>query len=123
MSGVQDVRNVVGADNWPDPGLQGAIEEFRIYNGALQAEEIAATQVLGPDQLLSTASPAISVSLSGDNLALSWPVASAGYTVLTTTNLAADSWTPAEVTPQIVGSLWQAVLPLTGTAQYFSLQK
>jgi hypothetical protein len=123
MSGVQAVRNIVGADNWPDPGMQGAISEFRIYNGALQADEIAATQVLGPNQLLSAASPTIGVALSGNNLALSWPVASAGYAVMTTTNLAANNWTPAVATPQIVGSQWQVVLPITGPAPYYSLQK
>jgi hypothetical protein len=123
MSGVQAVRNIIGADNWPDPGMQGAIDEFRIYNGALTANEIAATQVLGPNQLLSTASPAISTSATGGSLTLSWPVASAGYTVLTTTNLAAGNWTAAEVTPQIVGSQWQVVLPITGNAQFYRLQK
>ncbi len=123
MSGVQDARNIIGADNWPDPGMQGAIDEFRIYNGALQADEIAATQVLGPDQLLSAVSPTISVSLTGNSLSLSWPVAAAGYTVLTTTNLAAGNWTAAVATPQIVGDLWQVVLPVTGSAQFYTLQK
>jgi hypothetical protein len=123
MSGVQAVRNIIGADNWPDPGMQGTIDEFRIYNGALTANEIAATQVLGPNQLLSAASPAISASASGGSLTLSWPVASAGYTVLTTTNLAVGNWIAAVVTPQIVGSQWQVVLPITGNAQFYRLQK
>jgi hypothetical protein len=123
MSGVQAVRNIIGADNWPDPGMQGTIDEFRIYNGALTANEIAATQVLGPNQLLSAASPALSTSASGGSLTLSWPVASAGYTVLTTTNLAAGNWVAAEVPPQIVGSQWQVVLPITGNVQFYRLQK
>jgi hypothetical protein len=123
MSGVQAVRNIIGADNWPDPGMQGTIDEFRIYNGALTANEIAATQVLGPNQLLSAASPAICTSASGGSLTLSWPVASAGYTVLTTTNLAAGNWIAAVVPPQIVGSQWQVILPITGNAQFYRLQK
>ena len=40
MSGVQAVRNIIGADNWPDPGMQGAIDEFRIYNGALKRTKL-----------------------------------------------------------------------------------
>ncbi len=123
MSGVQAVRNIIGADNWPDPGMQGSIDEFRIYNGALTADEIAATQVLGPNQLLSTASPAVSASASGGSLTLSWPVASAGYTVLTTTNLAAGNWMTAGVTPQMVGSRWQVILPVTGNTRFYRLQK
>ena len=121
MSGVQAVRNIIGADNWPDPGMQGSIDEFRIYNGALTADEIAATQVLGPNQLLSAASPAISTSAAGDNLTLSWPVASAGYTVLTTTNLATSPWLAAGVTPQLVGNQWQVIVPISQQAQFFQL--
>jgi hypothetical protein len=123
MSGVQAVRDIVGADNWPDPGMQGTIDEFRIYNGALTANEIAATQVLGPNQLLSVASPIMSASASGGSLTLSWPVASAGYSVLTTTNLASGNWMDAMVTSQMVGNQWQVVLPITGNTQFYRLQK
>jgi hypothetical protein len=28
MSGVQDVRNIIGADNWPDPGMQGLCQRI-----------------------------------------------------------------------------------------------
>ena len=87
MSGVEDVRNIVGADNWPDPGMQGTIDEFRIYNGALQADEIAATQALGPNQLLSAASPTLGATKSGANLTLFWPLASAGFILQWETNL------------------------------------
>jgi alpha-L-arabinofuranosidase len=123
MSGVQAVRNIIGADNWPDAGMQGSVDEFRIYNGALTADEIAATQVLGPNQLLSTASPAVSAFASAGNLTLSWPVAAAGYTVVTTTNLAAGNWTIAMVTPQIVGNRWQVILPITSNTQFYRLMQ
>jgi uncharacterized repeat protein (TIGR03806 family) len=49
MSGVQDVRNIVGADNWPDPGLQGSVDEFRIYNFALSPAQIQGDFQLGPN--------------------------------------------------------------------------
>src|SRR5579862_498586 len=123
MSGVQAVRNIIGADNWPDPGMQGSIDEFRIYNGALTTNKIAATQVLGPNQLLNTASPAVSAFASAGSLTLSWPVASADYTVVTTTNLAAGNWVAAAVTPQIVGNQWQVVLPITGNTQFYRLMQ
>jgi alpha-L-arabinofuranosidase len=121
MSGVQAVRNIIGADNWPDPGMQGTIDEFRIYNGALTANEIAATQVLGPNQLLSAASPAISTSATGASLTLSWPVASAGFTLLTSTNLASGTWMVVSPSPQIVVSQWQVTVPVSENAQFFRL--
>jgi alpha-L-arabinofuranosidase len=121
MSGVQDVRNLIGADNWPDPGMQGTVDEFRIYNGALSANEIAATQVLGPDQLLSAASPAIGISMSTSNLTLSWPVASAGFALLSSTNLASGVWTNASPSPQITGGRWQVTVSVSNNPQFFRL--
>jgi hypothetical protein len=52
MSGVQDVRNIIGADNWPDPGLQGSINEFRIYNFALSPAQIQGDFQQGPNVAL-----------------------------------------------------------------------
>ena len=123
MSGVQAVRNIIGADNWPDPGMQGTIDEFRIYDGALQADEIAATQALGPNQLLSTASPVISGSAAGGNLTLAWPLAAAGFILESSTNLAANAWVSVPISPQIVAGQWQVTVPQSGNAQFFRLTK
>ena len=62
MSGVQDVRNIVGADNWPDPGMQGSINEFRIYNFALSAAQIEGDYRLGPDLALPVGMVTVSPS-------------------------------------------------------------
>ena len=124
FSSVNDIYSYLGRSLYSgDPYSDFTLDEFRIYNGALNTNEIAATQVLGPDQLLSAANPAISAVTSGGSLTLSWPLAAAGYTVLTTTNLAAGNWTTAGVTPQIVGNQWQVVLPVTGGVQFYRLQK
>jgi alpha-L-arabinofuranosidase len=123
MSGVEDVRNIIGADNWPDPGMQGSIEEFRIYNGALQADEIAATQALGPTQLLSTASPTLAAAISGTNLTLSWPLASAGFTLQWETNISLLFWTNGLLAPQIFGGQWQVTVPVSGPALYYRLAR
>jgi len=121
MAGVEDVRNIVGADNWPDPGMQGTISELRIYNGALQAGEIAATQALGPNQLLSSSAPTLQAAVAGTNLTLSWPLASASFVLQSATNLASGSWTNLPSPAQIVGGQWQLTLPLSGTMGYFRL--
>jgi alpha-L-arabinofuranosidase len=124
LSSVSSVLNYIGrslytADPYPDSSL----DEFRIYNGVLYADEIAATQVLGSNQLLNTGSPTISGSLVAGNLMLSWPLASAGFTLTSRTNLASGTWAQAFLTPQIVGSQWQVTVPVTGNAQFFRLQK
>jgi fibronectin type 3 domain-containing protein len=100
-----------------DPYLNGSLDEFRIYNVALSSAEIAATAALGPDQLLSTNPPPLSVGLTGTNLVISWPVACAGYNLQSRAALFSGTW--ANVTssaPQIVGSQWQVLLPLPGAA-------
>jgi hypothetical protein len=121
MSGVEDVRNLIGADNWPDPGMQGTISEFRIYNGALQAGQIAATQALGPDQPLSAASAPLGATVSGSSLTFSWPLASAGFILQETTNLSTPSWTNAVATPQILDGQWQITLPMSSQTGYYRL--
>ena len=62
MSGVQDVRNLIGADNWPDPGMQGSIDEFRIYNFALSAAQIQGDFQLGPNLALPIGTVGVSPS-------------------------------------------------------------
>jgi hypothetical protein len=132
FTGLTDSLNDVGTEfayvgrslYTADAYLTWTLEEFRIYDGALSAEEIAATQVLGPGQLLSVASPGLSGALSGGNLILSWPVAAAGFNLWSTTDLAGGLWTPVSTSPQIVGNQWQVVLPNAGSgpsAQFYEL--
>jgi endoglucanase len=118
--------NYIGRSQYPDPYLDGLIDEFRIYSVGLSAAEIAATAALGPDQLLSTNSPAMGLARTGTNLTVSWPLANAGFTVQSRTDLVLGNWvnvtSPA---PQIVGSQWQVSLPISGStpARFYRLVK
>ena len=125
FSSVNDVYSYIGKSIYaPDPYPDFTLDEFRIYNGALQTSEVAATQVLGPDQLLSNASTVITASVSGNNLMLTWPLAFAGFTVQSRTNLTSGTWNPvASPTPQIVGSNWQIAISFSGNAQFYRLQR
>lgn len=121
---VNAVINYIGRSLYSsDSYFDFSLDEFRIYNGALSASEIAASQTLGPGQVLSSASPALGVSADGSNLTLSWPLASAGWSVSTTTNLAAGGWTTLPASQQIVGALWQVTVPIQSIEQYFRLQR
>jgi len=42
---------------------------------------------------------------------------------MTTTNVAANSWSAATATPQIAGNVWQVILPITDSIQFYSLKK
>lgn len=112
-------RSLYSADSYFDVSL----DEFRIYDGALSASEITASQALGPDQLLSMASPAVSAAASGGGFTLSWPLASAGYVVECRTNLTRGAWVPVNVTPEVVGDQWQVNLPSNSNQEYYRLRK
>jgi len=52
LGSVQDIYNYLGRSLYaPDPYMDFSLDEFRIYNGALNADEVAETQALGPDKL------------------------------------------------------------------------
>jgi hypothetical protein len=65
---------------------------------------------------MSTDRSQMGLALTGTNLTVSWPLASAGFTVQARTNLALGGWlnvtSPA---PQIVGSQWQVSLPVSAS--------
>jgi hypothetical protein len=106
--------------NYGDLYLKGSINEFRVYNTALSAAEISATDALGSDQLLSTNRPQVGLALTGTNVTVSWPLANAGLTLQSRTNLASGNWvnltSPA---PQIVSNQWQVTLPPTNAGSVF----
>lgn len=107
-----------------DAYLDWSLQELRIYNGALSSAEIAASDTLGPGQLLSNARPALDASqLTGGSLTLSWPLDSAGFTLFSSTNLLGP-WLPAaSVSPLIVNGQWQVTVPVNPANQYFMLEK
>jgi hypothetical protein len=72
-------------------------------------EEVAAANVIGPGQLLSTNSPVMNIGATGGtNLVFTWPVDSAGYVLQYRTNLTTGGWMNVpSYSPRIVGDQWQ----------------
>jgi hypothetical protein len=124
LNSVQSVLNFIGRSLYNgDPYPDMSVSEFRIYNGALNANQVAATQILGPSQLLSTGSPTLNVAYSSGQVTLSWPLAAASFQLTSSSNLISGNWqlvtSPAA---QIVGNLWQVVLPASAVgSQFFRL--
>jgi poly(hydroxyalkanoate) depolymerase family esterase len=70
--------------------------------------------------------PAVSLAMSATNLILAWPVASAGFTLQSCTNLVLGDWmSVTSPAPQIIGSQWQVTLPPPDNADsvYYRLMK
>jgi hypothetical protein len=113
----------IGYSPYGDPGISGSVDEYRIYRGRLAPEEILASDVLGPNALLTT-SVSVKASRSGGNVVLSWPVAAAGFSVQAKSSLSsiAGGWVTLTNVPTLVGNTsWQVTLPATGGPQFLRL--
>jgi hypothetical protein len=111
-------NNYLGRSQYSnDPYLNATLDEFRIYSVPLSAAEVAATDALGPDQLLSTNSPVLSLTTTPTTLTLAWPLASAGFAVQSRTNLVLGNWVNVtSPVPQIIGGHWEITLPVSANA-------
>jgi len=111
----------IGYSPYGDPGINGSVDEYRIYNGRLAAEEILASDVLGPNQTLSTSGNLTAVLNSG-NVVLSWPVASAGFSVQAASSLTNPNWITLTNAPTLSGNTnWQTTVPAGSSARFFRL--
>jgi regulation of enolase protein 1 (concanavalin A-like superfamily) len=63
------------------------------------------------------APPNLFISPSGMNFMFSWPVASTGFTLQSTTNIASENWTTlTSAVPQMTNGRWSVTLPLSTNA-------
>ena len=112
----------IGQSPYPsDPYMNCSVDEFRIYKGRLAPEEIMASDILGPDQLLVT-SVAMKINQLAQTSTLTWPVAAAGFSLQTSSNLLQGPWITLTNAPTLIGNTnWQIALPVSGTQKYYRL--
>ena len=92
--------------------FEGSIDDVRIYNRALSADEV--TALLQPP-------PTLSILRSGDNISLVWPVSYGGFALQRTDRLAPAAWTNVSEPPVVVDANYVVQLPLAGAGSYFRL--
>jgi hypothetical protein len=120
-SAAGTISATIGHSPFNDPGINGSIDEFRIFNGVLAPDEIVASDLLGPNQTLSTIA-SLSVSQSSGNIALNWPLANAGFSVQTSSNLSNPTWITLTNAPSLTSSnTWQVTVPVSSGARFFRL--
>lgn len=106
LSTVKDNNNWLGRSNWTaDANLQGSYNEFRVYDGAMTAEDIAASIAAGPNAPLT---PPLHIDLFAADTNI---IAPGGTATLYYKSTASGGAATATITPS-VGTL---VNPLTGT--------
>lgn len=128
LSGLRDVKCWIGRSLYAaDAGLNGTIDEFRIYYGALSAADIAANYAAGPEtvrtSLLLVPKPTLSIGVVGNQAVISWPVWAADFTLVSSPVLPATSWTPVSGTLITNETEIRMTVPITGTQQYFRLKR
>lgn len=81
LGDLNDVNNWLGRSNWTaDQNFQGSFNEFRIYDVALDQEEVTESRAAGPDDLPAGAPTIESFAASstsiyeGDSTTLSWSI-------------------------------------------------
>ncbi len=125
LSVISPVEAFIGKSVYNgDPYASLTLDEFRIYNGALSPNDIKATQVLGPNQVL-TSTVSLSAVASGGNIVLSWPLTAGSFSLQSKSSLATPGGWTTIATPlaQIVGSQWQVTVPKTGGPMFFRLAR
>jgi hypothetical protein len=110
----------IGRSPHADPFAIATVDEFRIYRGTLSADEIKASDVIGPNQLLTTTA-ALTATRVGDDLVLRWPAAAAGFSVQTTSDLGSGGWAALDATPVLNDDHWEVTLPAIEGPQFFRL--
>lgn len=120
-SAAGTVSSSIGHSPFNDPGINGSIDEFRVYKGLLAPDEIVASDLLGPNQTLSTVA-SLSATWSSSSVVLNWPLANAGFSVQTSSNLTSPTWTTLTNAPSLTSSnTWQVTVPISGGTQFFRL--
>jgi hypothetical protein len=68
--------------------------------------------------------PAVAIARTGaSTLLLSWFAGPTGFVLQASSPVSGAGWTNVSTTPQIVGGKFQAIIPDSGAAQFFRLQK
>jgi hypothetical protein len=115
------VSATIGHSPFNDPGINGSVDEFRIYNGLLAPDEIVASDLLGPNQALSTTA-SLSAARSSGKVLLNWPLVNAGFSVQMSSSLTSPNWVTLTNVPSLVGNTtWQVSVPATGGQEFFRL--
>jgi hypothetical protein len=99
-----------------------AIDEFRMYSGAMETAQIAHDYASGPNSLPV---PKLSIAAVGLNLVFTWPDYIAGYSLQTSSNLGAGaSWMPVTDSSIILtNGTYLITVPMTSQQAFYRIVK
>ena len=122
LNQINDVNVWLGKSQWNDPYFNGQFDEFRIYNGALSDQQLAASYAAGADALFGPA-PKLTVQLNGASLKLFWPLNAPGFQLEQTTSVSGGSWAAVTTPPILQNGQHIVTVPISNAVQFFRLRK
>lgn len=123
---INDVNNWLGRSQWNDAMFQGSFNEFRIWEGALSAEQVTANFAAGPNQVPEPSTPPeLAIARSGNNVLISWPSSAAGFGLQVTPSLGAGAvWTTVDTSGAVEqGGTRTLTVPIGASDQYFRMRQ
>lgn len=122
QSAIHDLYSYLGKSAYTaDPAFVGSVTELRIYQGRLSAAQVAATEALGPDTLLSDIK--LNGQMTATNFMVRWSTNAVGYGLQTSTSLVQPDWNTVAASPQPVGKEFWFLTPQTNSARFFRLSR
>jgi hypothetical protein len=119
---VDDVNNWLGRSQWNDAMFQGKYNEFRIWEGVLLPDRVAANYAAGPDSL--EARPTLAISRAGGNIVIAWPAASAFALEATAALGPTASWSSVDTSGAVVeGGLKKLTVTPSQAATFYRMKK
>lgn len=122
---LHDVNNWLGRSQWPDSMFPGTYNEFRIWEGALTADQVAACYAAGPDTLPSVETePTLAVSTAAGNVVIAWPATST-YLLESATALGpAATWSAVDTSGAVVeGGQRKLTVTPSQAATFYRMKK
>jgi hypothetical protein len=124
---INDINVWLGRSNWNDPYFAGDFDEFRVWEGAMTADQISADFAAGPDTVPTgpaPSGPSLAASLSGQNIVITWSTDATGYGLEASAVVGTQAKWNAVSTPPVVDSGKNKVtVPISGATQFYRLKK
>jgi hypothetical protein len=123
ISAIVNAHSYLGKSSYAaDTCGVATLDEFRMYSGAMGMPQLAADYAAGPNSLPV---PKLAAASAGQNLVFTWPDYIAGFSLQTSTNLAAGgAWLPVVVpSPILTNGTFSITVPMTSQQAFYRIVK
>ena len=120
-----DYNNWLGRSQWArDPFYNGEYEEFRIWDGVLSGDQIAAHYAAGPDEQFVRVRPHLFFWPTSSELIIYWYTNYASeFKLQSAASATSGSWVNVNTPATVTNGTYQVRVPLNGSAGFYRLKR